>query len=518
MGLLRRMSKTSFTSKIVEYMKHSLIFVVLAACVFVACSKDQDTDVIKDNSVRVITAVHENVAKTSLDDMTPKWAVGDMIDVRNSGGVKQVITLTEEMINEDGTCSFTTSLTGDLYAVYPSTSANGVKNGKIGIKIPATQKGTFAEANICVAYSSDNTLTFKNATAVLKLSLGEGVAKVGFPIPNMAGQYYIDPANAFSASVVSDRGDIVTLAPDSPSTGVDYYVAVAPIAVPKGYPIVARDGDSKIVGSKRITKENTLARNTIYNLGQMTANGQVFTYYKDDKVGYKVGVLAGGNLCWDGNSFGMMPEQYEYYTERTDTKMSHFFWSKNAADACGNKASTIANGDKLFADGGKAIKGWSTMNKSEFDGLFNKKYRTETIAPFGCFTKATVHNIKGLVIFPDGYQHPAISFQFDKDKIDIKNDSRCSDNILSDDDWAAVEDAGAVFLPFAGFVRATAPGTVENTTESTQPRGDYWQNSLFYDEKASKLKVCFCLFQEGSTGTGATGDPNIARTIRLICK
>lgn len=509
MGLLRRMSKTSFTSKIVEYMKHSLIFVVLAACAFVACSKDQDTDVIKDNSLRVITAVHENVTRTSLDDMTPKWAVGDMIDVRNSGNVKEVITLTEEMINEDGTCSFTTSLTGDLYAVYPSASANGVQNGKICIKIPATQKGTFAEANICVAYSSDNTLTFKNATAVLKLSLGDGVAKVGFPIPNMAGQYFVDPANDFEASVVSDKGDIVTLAPDSPSTGVDYYVAVAPIAVPKGYPIVARDENSKIVGSKRITKENTLARNTIYNLGQMTANGQVFTYYKDDKVGYKVGVLAGGNLCWDGNSFGMMPEQYEYYTERTDTKMSHFFWSKNAADACGNKASTIANGDKLFADGGKAIKGWSTMNKSEFGGLFDKvTTRPATIAPFGCFAKATVHDINGLVIFPDGYQHPEISFQFNN--INIGSDtSHCSDNVLSDNDWAAVEDAGAVFLPFAGFVRAKAPTTVE----SANTRGDYWQNSL----ASEGTKVCFCLFQDGSTDTAQTGAPNIARTIRLIC-
>lgn len=503
MGLLRRMSKTSFTSKIVEYMKHSLIFVVLAACAFVACSKDQIPGVVVDNSSRVITAVHENVAKTSLDGMTPKWTVGDVIDIRNSEKQKEVITLTEEMINEDGTCSFTTSLSGDLYAVYPSTSANGVQNGKICIKIPATQKGTFAEANICVAYSSDNTLTFKNATAVLKLSLGEGVTKVGFPIPNMAGQYYIDPANAFSASVVSGKGDIVTLAPDSPSTGVDYYVAVAPIAVPKGYPIVARDA-SKIVGSKRITQKNTLARNTIYNLGQMTVNRQVFTYYTN-----KVGVLAGGNLCWDGNSFGMMPEQYECYTERTTTKMSHFFWSSDAAVACGNEASTIKEGDKLFADSGKAIKGWSAMNKSEFDGLFNKTYRTETIAPFGCFAKATVHNIKGLVIFPDGYQHPAISFQF-KNK-DIKsNTSSCSDNVLSDDDWAAVEDAGAVFLPFAGFVRATAPTKVE----STNARGDYWQNSL----ASNNTKVCFCLFQDSSTNTAGTGDPNIARTIRLICK
>ena len=66
------------------------------------------------------------------------------------------------------------------------------------------------------------------------------------------------------------------------------------------------------------------------------------------------------------------------------------------------------------------------------------------------YCKAKVNHQKGVVIFPDGYSHPAGPAQ----PVDINQASvslYSVANSWSDDAWAAMEAAGCVFLPAAGF-------------------------------------------------------------------
>ena len=66
------------------------------------------------------------------------------------------------------------------------------------------------------------------------------------------------------------------------------------------------------------------------------------------------------------------------------------------------------------------------------------------------YCKAKVNDQKGVVIFPDGYSHPAGPAQ----PVDINNASVSlydAANSWSVDSWAAMEAAGCVFLPAAGY-------------------------------------------------------------------
>ena len=169
-------------------MKKTIILASVAIATIFAFSSCQKDELEKTSvsGVRVITAEFENNGtKTTLNDgKTPEWAEGDMIRILNSSSHEDITLAAVNITNNKIT--FTTTLTGTLYAVYPAsaTTMTSCSDGKITFIIPAVQDGTFGSANICVAKSSttDGTnkdhLVFSNATSVLEFSQTAATTKV----------------------------------------------------------------------------------------------------------------------------------------------------------------------------------------------------------------------------------------------------------------------------------------------------------------------------------------------------
>ena len=167
----------------------TLVVAVAAIFAFSSCQKENFQDNGSASGVRTISAEFENKAtKTTLnsDGITPEWEVGDKIRILSETTFEDITLTTNNIENDGRTITFNTSLIGTLYAVYPAsaTKMESCPDGNITFTIPASQDGTFASANICVAKSKEDeepnkdNLIFRNATAVLKITTPADVVQV----------------------------------------------------------------------------------------------------------------------------------------------------------------------------------------------------------------------------------------------------------------------------------------------------------------------------------------------------
>lgn len=220
-------------------------FITLAVAIatlfaFSSCQKETLQDNESTNGVRIITAEFENNAtKTELNDdgKTPEWVAGDVLRVLSATAYQDVTLAAGDII--DNKITFTTSLEGTLYAVYPAsaTTMESCVDGNITFTIPAIQGGTFASANICVAKSSttdesnkDN-LIFRNATAVLKVTTPENVVGVDVTATNdiagtVSASFDGNEVNLTPSSL--DKKKVSVVGTSAPSDNI-FYFAVAPV-------------------------------------------------------------------------------------------------------------------------------------------------------------------------------------------------------------------------------------------------------------------------------------------------
>ena len=242
---------------------------------FASCQKDEVPAT--SNDEMMVVCEFDGDLKTTLnaDGKTPEWAVGDKIRILGSTTYTDK-TLTAAMI-QDGKIYFTiptsTAYQGDVYAVYPASATTLTKceDGNITLSIPASQDGTFAKANICVAKGVRGEgnyvqLIFRNATSVLAFS--QTAATTGVKYVN------VKAANAIAGTITAsfgEEGDMVTITPSgltdkkiivNASTAQDnYYIAVAPVATGNVQFVY---GKTPLTISNVKMKSTTLARNKIY--------------------------------------------------------------------------------------------------------------------------------------------------------------------------------------------------------------------------------------------------------------
>lgn len=247
-------------------------FAIATLFAFSSCQKENLQDNGTTNGIRIITAEFENNAtKTNLnsDGVTPEWKGGDVIRILNETTHQDVALEAGNISNNKIT--FTTSLIGDLYAVYPATatSMTSCTDGKITFAIPAVQDGTFGSANICVAKGDDKDhLVFSNATAVLEFSQDSpsstGVIRVAVDAANnIAGTLTAEFDENNKATVTATGLTSKSIFTEAASSAKDkYYIAIAPGTTGavgfKYYKALKEASDTK--------SSATLVRNNIYAL------------------------------------------------------------------------------------------------------------------------------------------------------------------------------------------------------------------------------------------------------------
>ena len=118
-----------------------------------------------------------------------------------------------------------------------------------------------------------------------------------------------------------------------------------------------------------------------------------------------------------------------------------------------------------ISNGGNTVNRWHTLTQLEWDYVFN----TRTTASGIRYAKANVNNVNGVILLPDDWSSSTYS-------LDSTNtsDASFSSNTLTDLQWRTLEQAGAVFLPAAGYREGT-------WVDEVGSRGYYWSASVRFD-------------------------------------
>ena len=206
-----------------------------------------------------------------------------------------------------------------------------------------------------------------------------------------------------------------------------------------------------------------------------------FSVSSDKRVSF-----AKGNLRYEGDIYGMeaewtmAPQQYDIFGEdNVNTEYDNTYPASPRDLFCWSNSDTrygiysyyydsaedtqqYFRGD--FTDWGTNPKfsavfgsGWSTLSKKEWTYLLTERENADKLKAF-----ATVAGVKGLVLLPDKWDAP--------DGLLVKDE-------MTADEWTAIEQTGAVFLPAAGQMTAVYNPDTYGATTTYTPNTVYWTST-----------------------------------------
>lgn len=211
-----------------------------------------------------------------------------------------------------------------------------------------------------------------------------------------------------------------------------------------------------------------------------------------------------GNLQYHtiAKTWRFAEKQYDflgYSNSSEEGWMDLFGWGTgdnptNVSDKAKDYSSFVDWGKYGISNGGDMPGLWYTLSKKECEYLLNERKTLWDIR----YAKATVNNVKGLIIVPDNWNH----FQFNKpNEMKAGFDSNVIDVVL----WETLEKNGAVFLPAAG-------GRNGLTVYSAGSFGYYWSATSF-----DKQNACFIYFGESVLHPAGKGGCHYGQAVRLVC-
>lgn len=266
----------------------------MAAVVFAACDKENETPGQKIDPAELVEVTFDVSAKTNQsaevqnvstkteikDDGTVLWSVGDKVsvfyEVNGETGSSESEALVAENIKAGGSASITVKVpaaftleqfegTRSLSAVYPFDASAAYVDGKINVSAPKVQDGTFAHASLSVAeWTGSNSLTFENQCGLLRIEAEDAaVSKI---------------------TLKSADADIVTLNVSGAGT---YYAAVAPSTL-EGFSVVLTDAEGEELAKKVTAKSLVVEKGHVLPLGKVVGFDDRF-YVSAEAKGRKDG-------------------------------------------------------------------------------------------------------------------------------------------------------------------------------------------------------------------------------------
>lgn len=346
-----------------------------------------------------------------------------------------------------------------------------------------------ANANYSTTGSGAKTITLTPQNAVLHYTLS-GLAK----------------STAVTVSV-SDGTTTVSGSVTTNSSGeASFAVGVAPGGTTKSY--MMKKGDEQTIEFRA-----NLSANKVYNITRSAAGSSdclsgVFSVASGKTVKFSKGNLkatldgSGNVTAWSfhDTQYGMVNTTAGTQSF-TSSSIDLFGWSTSATlyGINSSKNSNDYSGD--FLDWGAAASknlgyGWRTLTSTEWTYLLNGRTSVTNR-----YCKATVNSVPGMVIFPDSYSHPsgpATITSANTTGVDFTT------NTWSGDNWTAMETAGAVFLPAAGY-------RVGTDVYSVGVCGYYWSSTASLAISAYNLD-----FGGGFVNPAEGLGRNNGRSVRLV--
>lgn len=264
------------------------LFLILSAALLavaaVSCTKEK-AEVPAAGGERIemrFSADIPALTKASLSGLSVVWSEGDQIAVYESAdySTPTVFTLAGGAGSTKGWFSGTVNPASEVfYAVYPASAAvsftapTDKAEATVNVTVPAEQlipagAKVCPEALVAVCKADGNNLSFKNATALAKLTLSAaGADKItfsGLDAAGIAGTATVDCSTAEAST--TGTASAVSLVSSAGFEAGDYYAAVLPAEL-KGVNIAVADGDDR--GGKSSSKTALLSRSGCLDFGDV---------------------------------------------------------------------------------------------------------------------------------------------------------------------------------------------------------------------------------------------------------
>lgn len=181
-----------------------------------------------------------------------------------------------------------------------------------------------------------------------------------------------------------------------------------------------------------------------------------------------------GNIAIDDE--GMVP---------ADETVDLFGWSTDATNYGINKSTSSNDYAGEFKDWGNAIgNGWYTMSKDEWKYVFNsrtgQKASTVGATADARYALATVNNMIGIILFPDGGTFEESEFTVVA-SLNTSNAAYTSTTCTAAQ-WLDLKTKGCVFLPATGFRYGT-------NVYSVNYYGNYWMSDPNNADQAYRVAI-----------------------------
>ena len=164
-----------------------------------------------------------------------------------------------------------------------------------------------------------------------------------------------------------------------------------------------------------------------------------------------------------------------------------------------NLTGSYANADwgvyNPISNGGNQSNQWRTLTQPEWNYVFNTRTTTSGIR----YAKANVNNVNGVILLPDDWSSNIYSLSNTN-----SSGASFSSNTLTASQWSTLEQAGAVFLPAAGYRYGTSVGNVGSL-------GHYWSASY-----GDSYNARYVLFRDSVLYTGNNNYRCYGYSVRLV--
>lgn len=162
--------------------------------------------------------------------------------------------------------------------------------------------------------------------------------------------------------------------------------------------------------------------------------------------------------CWGTSGYNHGAVCYQPWSS-TYEDPSHFYAYGNVEGNLNDQKGDADWGYNPIINGGNAENTWRTLTASEWDYLLN----TRTTSSGMSFTMAIVNDINGAILLPDNWSDSCFL---------LANTHHYFGNVISAEQWATLEECGAVFLPAAGMHYG-------NEIVHAGEHGNYWSASCY---------------------------------------
>ena len=282
--------------RIFSYFAASVALLAASSCIQEEFVVDQGGDTFEPVTFTAVMGSEDDDTRAALgtsENGKPQtmWTAGDKITVHNGvKGFEFVSDATEacksaEFTYKGGDFS---AESGAVIAVYPAGEWKADVVGKsVKTSVPQVQKAVAGsydpDAAVSVAYSTDDHLRFKNATALLKFQVAvDGIKRVVFE--GLGSEAVCDTVNV---TFTEDGQSVAGVAPKDASKGARvileaesafdpaqvYYMAVIPQVFEKGFAFYFQvAGSDMLYTAKEYTKSYDLKRNVILNVGTLSSS------------------------------------------------------------------------------------------------------------------------------------------------------------------------------------------------------------------------------------------------------